>query len=308
MRSKLLNFGLALAVAATLVGCNSSSSTPIIVVGPQNLYVADRTTGKIFVYSLASGIPTTPAVTLATGFSTLYDAQFDASGRLFVINDVTPSVIYGYNLPLTPSSMPVVTLTINGSSPTNTDNAFSFTFDPSGNLWVADNGNNRLLGYHGPFSGTMTPTAFTTIAVSLPWNVISDPTGNLYVASGTHVVRMNAPPSGANATLSSLSEPIAMQLDASGNLYVGDFGNGNLLRYNAPINDGATPAILDPQVNTTLSTSYYMALDRTKLLYVGDCSSSVKIFDSSAFSVTSGPVHTLTLPAGATCSTGVAIR
>jgi hypothetical protein len=142
----------------------------------------------------------------------------------------------------------------------------------------------------------------------MPWNVISDPAGDLYVASAAHVVRFNAPPTSVNATLSTLKEPIAMVLDTAGNLYVGDFNNGNLYRYNAPINDGATPAITDLQANTTLNSPYYMALDSSGNLYVSDCSTSIKVFATATFSATSAPAYTLPLPAGASCSTGLAVR
>jgi sugar lactone lactonase YvrE len=138
--------------------------------------------------------------------------------------------------------------------------------------------------------------------------VISDPLGNLYVANGTAVAILNAPPASINATLSVLSEPIAMQLDGAGNLYVGDFNNGNLYKYNAPLTNGESPSITDPQATSTLSSPYYMALDASGNLYVSDCSSSVKVFNTASFSATSAPSYTLPLPAGAGCSTGLAIH
>jgi sugar lactone lactonase YvrE len=308
MRLKFFGFALTLAAAVSVAACSSSSTSPPPPPMPQNLYAVDLTTGKIFVYALPASAAAVPSVTVSTGFTILYDAVFDASGTLFVDDDHTPAVLHGYALPLTAASVPITNITLTGAAPTNTSNAFSFAFDPSGNLWTGDEHNNRLLGYHGPFSGTMTPAAFTTIAITSPWNVISDSSGDLYVTENDHVVRLNAPPTAINANLSTLAEPIAMLLDGTGNLYVGDFSNGNLYRYNAPINDGASPAITDLQVNTTLQTPYYMALDRSGNLYVSDCSSSVKVFATGTFSSTSAPSYTLPLPAGATCSTGLAIR
>jgi sugar lactone lactonase YvrE len=311
MRSNSLTIALILFVAGNLFACSSSSTPPTPPPTPQNLYAVDFTTGKIFVYALPASASATPTVTVATGFTVLYDAVFDANGNLFVDNDLNPSVIYGYTLPLTSSSTPATTLTMTGSTPTNTANAYSFTFDPTGNLWLADEGNGRLLGYHGPFSGVMTPAAFTTITgLNAPENVISDTAGDLYVGVSTKVVRFNAPPTSVNATLSGLMEPIAMLLDGSGNLYVGDFTNGNLYRYNAPVNDGASPAITDLRVNTTLHIGgpYFMALDRSGNLYVSDCSTSIKVFATATFSSTSAPAYTLPLPAGSACSTGLAVR
>jgi sugar lactone lactonase YvrE len=301
---------LSLLVAVSLDACSTSSTgtTPTPPPASQNLYAVDLTTKKIFVYSLPASAASVPAVTVTTGFTPLYDAAFDASSTFWVDQDTNPSVLRGYTLPLTAASVPVSNVTLTATAPTNTANAFSFAFDPTGNLWVGDEQNGRLLGYHGPFSGTITPATFANIPISMPWNVISDGAGDLYVTANDHVVRLNAPPTSINANLSILSEPIAMLLDPAGNLYVGDFNNGNLYRYNAPINDGATPAITDLQAKTTLNAPYYMALDSSGNLYVSDCSTSIKVFATATFSATSAPAYTLPLPAGATCSTGLAVR
>jgi hypothetical protein len=286
-----------------MVAC-SSSSTPPVVVTPQFLYAADLTTGKIFIYQLPASAAATPTVTISSGFADVYDVAVN-SNVLWIINDVSPSVLYGYPFPLTSSSTSTIAVNTTGTS-----NAFSFIFDPSGNLWVTDTGNSRLLGYHGPFTGTSTPTPFTTITTGItsPWNVISDASGNLYLANGTAVAILNAPPATISATLSTLMEPIPMQLDASGNLYVADFRNGNLYKYNAPLTNGEAPSITDPRANTTLSSPYYMALDASGNLYVSDCSTSVKVFATGTFSATSTPAYTLPLPAGAGCSTGLAVH
>lgn len=286
-----------------MVACSSSSTAPVIVT-PQFLYAADLATGKIFIYQLPASATATPVVTITTGFSDVYDIAVN-SNVLWAINDVSPSVVYGYPFPLTSSSTATITINTTGTS-----NAFGFAFDPTGNLWVSDTHNNRLLGYHGPFSGVSTPTAFTTITTGItsPWNVISDTSGNLYAANGTAVAILNAPPATISATLSALSEPIPMQLDASGNLYVADFNTGNLYKYAAPLTNGEAPSITDPKANTTLSAPYFMALDASGNLYVSDCSTSVKVFVTGTFSATSAPAYTLPLPAGATCSTGLAVH
>ncbi|MBV8170433.1 MAG: hypothetical protein JO219_00720 [Candidatus Eremiobacteraeota bacterium] len=302
MRHKTLVF-VALLVIAFLNACSSSSTTPAPPAGPQFLYATDFTSGKIFVYQLPASATAVPTVTLSTGFTTLY-ASAISGGVLYVDNNVSPAVIYGYTLPLTATSAVVTTINTTGTS-----NAFGFTFDPAGNLWLADQGNSRLLGYHGPFSGVSTPTPFTTITTGItsPWNVTTDAAGNLYDANGTAVAVLDAPPSTISLTLSALSEPIPMQVDSAGNLYVADFATGNLYRYNAPLSNAETPSITDPKANTTLVAPYFMALDSAGNLYVSDCSGSVKVFATGTFSATSAPSYALPLPSAA-CSTGLAIH
>jgi streptogramin lyase len=306
--------GLATALAVfAIIGLSScstssTSTTPTPPPAPQSLYALDLSNGHMYVYSLPATAASTPTVTVVTGFTNLYDAVFDSTGRLWIDSDVNPSTLYAYTLPLTNASTPAATVHTTG-----TNNAFSFTFDPTGNLWVADEGNGQLIGYHGPFSGTSTPASFTTITVNSPWNVIADTAGDLYTTANDHVARLNAPPTAINANLNLLNEPIAMVLDPSGNLYVGEFRTGpngtagSLYRYNSPINDAATPAIADPGANTTLHTPYYMALDNAGNLYVSDCSTSIKVFSTATFSATSAPLYTLPLPAGV-CSTGLAVH
>jgi hypothetical protein len=299
---------IAVASSALIIGlaaCSSGTTTTQATAppAPQALYAVDLTTGKVFVYALPATAASTPTVTVTTGFTDLYDAVFDSSGTLWVVNDLNPSTLYGYTLPLTSASVPAATINTVG-----TNNAFGFTFDPTGNLWLGDESNNRLLGYHGPFTGTSTPASFANITVPSPWNAISDTSGDLYVAAGTNVGILNAPPTAVNVNLSTLKEPIPMQLDASGNLYVGDFNTGNLYRYNAPITNAATPAITDLKATTTLKSPYFIALDRSGNLYVSDCSSSIKVFATATFSATSAPEYVLPLPVGAACSTGLAVR
>jgi sugar lactone lactonase YvrE len=301
MRSKSIGFIVALVAAAGLGACNTGGSP--VPLPPQHLYVVDNSNGHILVYLLPASSAATPSVTVTTGFSNIFDVQFDASGRLFIANNAGPTHILGYTLPLMPASTPSTDITISGTS-----NAFGFTFTPSGDMWVGDANNHALLGYHPPFSGTSTPTPFSTITLAaVTYNVISDAAGDLYSIDGAHVVRLNAPPTGVNATLSTLTLPIPMLLDPAGNLYVGDFTTGNLYRYNAPIVDGETPAITDLQANTTLGNPYFMALDRAGNLYVADCTSSVKVFTTGTFSSSSAPAYSLPLPAAGNCSGGVAV-
>src|SRR5215472_12722105 len=117
MRLHPLCYVLAAVAAIGLSGCSAAGTTPTPL-APQNLYAVDLTTGKIFVYSLPASATAVPTVTVTTPYTTLYDAVFDANGTLWVDNDVNPSVLYGYALPLTGASVAASNITV--SNPTNT--------------------------------------------------------------------------------------------------------------------------------------------------------------------------------------------
>ena len=122
-------------------------------------------------------------------------------------------------------------------------------FDPSGNLYVCDWGNNRIRkitpggtvstfagsGSYGRTNGTGTAASF-----GYPQGIVSDPAGNLYVAdSGNGMIRKISP-AGAVTTFAGaggggsadgpaatamFSLPLALAFDGGGNLYVADTWN-----------------------------------------------------------------------------------
>ena len=85
----------------------------------------------------------------------------------------------------------------------------SVTFDGSGNLWVADRNNNRVLKY--PLANLVTGGA-ATVALGQP-NLSSNTANN----------------GGLSAT--TLNTPARLAFDSSGNLWLGDQSNNRVLMY-----------------------------------------------------------------------------
>jgi len=97
-------------------------------------------------------------------------------------------------------------------------------FDPSGNLWVADTGNNRALRFPASVlsAGTNFPAADTVIGQAVF-------TTNTAVATRT--------------SLTGLGGPNGISLDSAGNLYVTDQAY-RVLVYNAPLTTGQSAAAI----------------------------------------------------------------
>ncbi len=86
-------------------------------------------------------------------------------------------------------------------------------FDSHGNLWVADTGNNRVLGFVPPFTNGM---------------------GAAFVLGQTDLIHNLSSP----ISQSSLSAPASLALDSSGELLVSDSGNNRVLIFSPPFTTG----------------------------------------------------------------------
>jgi kumamolisin len=115
----------------------------------------------------------------------------------------------------------------------------SVAVDGSGNLYVADTGNNLIRKISGGTASTLVGASYS---LSGPQGVTVDGSGNVYVAdTGNDVIRKVTPggtvsiiggesgqsgyQDGAATTKALFNSPAAVAVDASGNVYVADFGN-----------------------------------------------------------------------------------
>jgi uncharacterized protein (TIGR03437 family) len=200
--------------------------------------------------------------------------------------------------------------------------------DPStGNLYVADSGNHRVLRFPAPFSNpsriepdllygepnfsTRTAQAVSPSTLNLPRALAFDPSGNLWVAdSGNNrVVRFAAgilnssvPPAadiavgqrdlftatlnqGSPLSANGLDSPSGVAFDAQGSLYVSDTNNSRVLRYPGPFSAGihnavatavwgqqnfASRGVPTQASSTTIPIPQGLWVDNTGNLYVAD--------------------------------------
>jgi sugar lactone lactonase YvrE len=217
----------------------------------------------------------------STGLCTPNGAAFDSSGNLWVA-DYSNNRVLEFKAPFTNGSAASVVIgqssfTTNTCATTRSGlcDPEGIAFDSSGNLWVADGYNNRVLEFKAPFttgeaasvvigqSGFTTKTCATTPSgFCLPEGIAFDSSGNLWVAdyANNRVLEFTSPSSSGEAasvvegqsgfttkacgtTQNGLCYPVGIAFDSSGNLWVADGQNNRVLEFTAPLSSGEAASI-----------------------------------------------------------------
>jgi len=139
---------------------------------------------------------------------------------------VQPDAVYGQ-----PNFSSFVTTPVSASS---LNQPAGVAVDSTGNLWVADSGNNRILRFNASTLNNATPPAADVVI-------------------GQQDFVSSAPNGGNTATSASvLAAPAGLTFDGQNNLYVADFGNFRVLKFAAPLAPGKnSAATVWGQINLT---------------------------------------------------------
>jgi YD repeat-containing protein len=115
--------------------------------------------------------------------------------------------------------------------------------DPSGNVWVADTGNNRLEEFNsgGTFVRSTGSSGGNNLQFSQPLAIATDPSGNLWVADTrndrveklTSAGAYSLQAGGAGSAGGNLARPVGAATDSAGNVYVADAGHDRVQEFNS---------------------------------------------------------------------------
>ena len=342
------------------IGTGSLSHPDAIAVdGSGNLYVADSTNNRVLYYTAGSATATrvygqagsfttsnanSGVLRTADTLHTPTALALDASGNLYVSDNANNRVLYFAAGSTTATrvygqagSFTAGTANNGGIGANALTAPSGLALDASGNLYVSDTTNNRVLYYP---SGNTTATrvygqsgSFTTSAGNLggngptttnlhgPTGIALDAQGNLYVADNSNNRVLYYASGSTTATqvygqlglfttnlsnsggigAATLNRPNGMAVDANGNLYIGDQSNNRVLYY-APgsttasqvygqggsftgsfTNGGYTPTA------SSLSAPF-VALDAAGNLYVADSSNNraLRFYNTGSLSLSTG--------------------
>ena len=212
---------------------------------------------------IAAGASQPSLVVSLPGGTTVSGITFDSAGDLWVADDQSNAIseYRAASLVISGAPAPSVVLSTNGDT---LDGPQTMDFDATGDLWVADAGNNHVVEYTATqlaVSGSPIPAVTLesngTNLVS-PVGLTFDKAGDLWVTNnfGDSVVEFTASQLGSSggptpavmisANNGSLSGPIGLAFDASGNLWVANGGNNRVIAYSSSqlsASGAPTPAI-----------------------------------------------------------------
>ena len=160
-----------------------------------------------------------------------------------------------------------------------------FSIDSSGNLYVADTQNNRIMKWiPGAIEGVQIAND-----ISYPWGIHVDSSNNIYVSGyynaavykytysdGTYTRTTVAGGNGNGNALNQLQYPAGIHVDSAGNVYVADRANHRIVKWEPGSSEGLVVAggNSNGSALNQLNNPYGVTVDDSENVYVTDRSNS----------------------------------
>ena len=182
-------------------------------------------------------------------------------------------------------------------------NASQIAVDNSGNVFVADTGNNRIAVAVNSALPSAELNSISALSLSAPSGVATDLAGNLYIAdTGNNRVLMVTPLGGSMVKgFSGLSSPHGLAVDYAGDIFVADTGNARIVELLAPASPGVASVQTIAAVSPALIAPIGVAVDPAGDLYIADAT------NQNIVAVSTGSTTATTLYGDVTSLTGLAV-
>jgi hypothetical protein len=187
----------------------------------------------------------------------------------------TTSTIVAYTYPLNASSVPSSTIPGSAGGPNGTTGLIE---DGVGDLFVANQDSNNVLGYF-PIVGNASVPAITMVnGIHSPQDLTFDSGFNLYVANFTTTlnpagtISVFTPPLAnssipAATVVNGINGPTSVTFNGAGSIFVANKTGGNVTTYLLPVSAASTPAVT---LSNGLVAPVAVAFDRSGALYIAD--------------------------------------
>jgi sugar lactone lactonase YvrE len=269
----------------------------VVLYGAGGAVVNQTAVEALFTGSIAN-LDTGVKTAIGSGLSTPAAVSYDASGTMYVA-DPGAGAVYSYAAGANSSTAgtSVVTSFANGVSPASLSTPYGVAVDSSGDVFIADTGNNRVLYLPFVSGGTLGAARVVSISgytLNAPKGVAFDGLGKLYIAdTGNGRILRMANPMGTSVTTPQLvggymtgttynspfTTPYAMAFDAFNDLFVADAGSASIIEVqggegfystatgNFGSGNGTTTATT---VGSGLNNPTGIAVDGSGAIYVAD--------------------------------------
>jgi len=264
---------LAVPLTLTFATAGTVSSTAVLTQGVTGLDFASAAAGSCTAgLAYNAGDTCTVNVTFSPKqVGTRYGAAVlnDASGRA-----IATRYVYGTGSGPQVAFLPEGQTIVAGSG---LNLPYAVAVDGSGNVYIADGGNGRILKV--TLSGGSYTQSTVVSGLNFPAGVAVDGSGNVYIAdSGNNQVLKESPVGGSYVQTtvgSGLFGPLGVAVDGSGNVYIADTNNSRVLKETLSGSSYTQTIVVGG-----LSSPAGVAVDRGGNVYIGDTNNNRVVLET----------------------------
>ena len=264
--SEFSSAGVAISPSTGYTGGGLNVSGCIAIDASGNAWVAND--GNNNGNSISEFSSTGVAISPSTGYTgggdeDSYSIAIDASGNVWVTNlNSSISKFSSGGLPLSPGPGYHNGVYNSGYIGGGLNISTSIAMDPSGNAWVAGDGNSNISEISNSGSAVSPSTGYTGGGLNNPFSIALDASGNAWTAneSGNSISKFSSsgsPISSTGYTGGGLSYPESIAIDGSGNAWTANYNGNSISKFSS----SGSPISSSGGYTAGLNEPYSIAID-----------------------------------------------